>query len=474
MVRRRSLRWQLIVPLNAAVALIVSAFLVWDGVTEYHVQIAAKRSALQEEAAIISPLAQRMSRNRQDLQGYVDDVCGRAQQTSPGHHVAVQVGDEVFHAHSNHKDPQAMLAAMQAAAADRSGRAVAEDGRIVVGAARRGATTVWVSEHLDDVLRDLWRQVLRRILSLMALAAAIALVVNLMVTRHVARPLRAVVDAARRLKAGRLGAQAPVARTEELSFLADEFNAMSAALAAADRERRLQMEKARRIQERLLPARDIGSGLRLACVYEPASEVGGDYFDILPRDGGGLILAVADVTGHGVPAAMGAAMLKMLLLGAAERTAEPERLLEEVNKGFAAVTLPEDFASMMVAVVDPGGRRVRYASAGHPAAYFLRPGDPIKALPATGPLLAIPLREPWHTVELAVQPGDRLLMVTDGLAEAANVQGQFLGQERLATLVEETRSDPLDKACRRVVDRIILFRGAAAQSDDMTVLGVEF
>jgi sigma-B regulation protein RsbU (phosphoserine phosphatase) len=473
MVRRRSLRWQLIVPLNAAVALIVSAFLVWDGVTEYHVQIAGKRSALQEEAAIIAPVAQRMSRNPQDLQGYVDDVCGRAQQTSPGHHVAVQVGDEVFQAHSNHKDPPAMLAAMQAAAADRSGRAVAEDGRIVVGAARRGATTVWVSEHLDDVLRDLWRQVLRRVLSLMALAAAIALVVNLMVTRHVARPLRAVVDAARRLKAGRLGVQAPVAKTEELSFLVGEFNAMSAALAAADRERRLQMEKARLIQERLLPPPDIGSGLRLACVYEPATEVGGDYFDILPRNGG-LILAVADVTGHGVPAAMGAAMLKMLLVGAAERTAEPERLLEEVNKGFAAVTLPEDFASMMVAVVDPGGRRVRYASAGHPAAYFLRPGHPVKALPSTGPLLAIPVREPWHTVELAVQPGDRLLMVTDGLAEAANVQGQFLGQERLATLVEETRSDPLDKACRRLVDRIMLFRGAAAQSDDMTVLGVEF
>jgi len=58
--------------------------------------------------------------------------------------------------------------------------------------------------------------------------------------------------------------------------------------------------------------------------------------------------------------------------------------------------------------------------------------------------------------------------------EAANVQGQFLGQDRLATLVEETRSDPLDKACRRVVDRITLFRGASAQGDDMTVLGVEF
>lgn len=483
MAKRRSLRWQLIMPLNAAVVLTVSAFLLWDGVSEYHALMDRKRTALQAEARTVLAAVRQNHDKPQAIQEYIDRIAGHAQLSSPGHHVVAQVGDEVYQAASSHLDPAGMLQSMQEGAAGADKMAMAEDGRIVVGTfafhPRRPAQqsvpiTVWVSEHLDDVLQELRQQVLRRVLSVVALGVLIVIVVNIAVSRLVARPLRSVVHAARSLKAGNLGTQAPAPRTEELGFLADEFNSMSTALAAADHERHLQMEKARRIQERLLPSPERVAGLKAACAYLPANEVGGDYFDVFPREDGRLMLTIADVTGHGVPAAMGAAMLKTLFLAASERTAAPDRILAEVDKGFSNVVLPDDFASMAVAAVDREAGCLRYASAGHPPSYFLRPGEAGRLLSSTGPLLAIPLSEPWQTTELAVRPGDRLLMVTDGLADAVGPQGERLGESRLAALIEETRQAPLDAACRQIMDRIAVFCGSASQRDDMTILAVEF
>jgi serine phosphatase RsbU (regulator of sigma subunit) len=136
--------------------------------------------------------------------------------------------------------------------------------------------------------------------------------------------------------------------------------------------------------------------------------------------------------------------------------------------------LPDDFASMVVAMVDRPAGCLRYASAGHPASYFLRPGEAIRPLTSTGPLLAIPLPEPWLTTEAAVRPGDRLLIVTDGLADAANAAGERLGERRLEALIQETRLAPPDVACRQVMDRIRVFCGTAPQRDDMTILAIEF
>jgi sigma-B regulation protein RsbU (phosphoserine phosphatase) len=461
-------------PLNAAMVLILSAFLVWDGKSEYDAQIHEKRNDLQAEAALLLPAVARLRRDPENLQAQIDEVCAQAQDISPGHHIVVEVGPAVFHAHSLHQNSTGVLEAMRRAVASPDGLADAESGRVVAAAARRGPTlTVWVADRLDVIEQDLWRQVFRRVVSLLALGAAVTVVVNLLIRHLVGRPLRGLVDSVRRIKAGELGVQAPPPRTQELGFLADEFNAMSTALAAVDRKRRAQMEKARRIQERLLPTPGTAAGLVMACVYEPASEVGGDYFDVLPRDDGTVLLAVADVTGTGVPAAMGAAMLKTLLTTAAQRSPTPDRILADVGKGFAAVSLSEDFASMVVVILDCAAGRLTYANAGHPAAYFLRPGEPVRPLLSTGPLLAIPLEEPWQTVTLDLRPGDRLIMVTDGLLEALGVTGERFGAVRLVALVEEYRGEPLAAMCRRLVDRVRTFQGGQAQEDDMTVLAVE-
>ena len=472
--KRRSLRWQLILPLNVAVAVIVVSFLAWDTWSEWGTHLEEKRITLGDEAeTVLSAVLLHEADPEETLQGFVDEACGYAQRTSPGHHIVVQNGDEVLQAASDHRDPAGMLESMREGAASASGLAWAEDGQIIVGSAGRDDASVWVSEHLDDVRGVLRRQVLRRVVSILVLGGVIGVVINLLVSRLVTRPLRGIVDSVRRMKAGELGVQAPPSKTEELEFLTDEFNAASAALAAADQERRFQMEKARQIQDRLLPSPKTAAGLGAAFIYEPASEVGGDYLDIRPTEGGKVVLSMADVIGHGVPAAMGAAVLKTLLGCACAQATWPDLVLSTIRQSADDILMDSDFASMIVVALDRSAGRLWYASAGHPPGYLIQPGRPIRGLPATGPLLGVPGTQAWETVSMDVRPGDRLVLVTDGLMEAANEAGEPYGLQRLEAAVEEFRAEPPDRLCHRIMERVRAFRGAAAQNDDMTILAIE-
>jgi phosphoserine phosphatase RsbU/P len=491
-VKRRSLRWQIFVPINVAVVAFIAAFLVWDSLTEWHVHLDEKQVALRAEAeTVLAAVALHRSDPRQRLETFINDACSRAQgEDSPGHHIAVQVGSTTLQARSRYKDPEAMLRSMREAAADPEGTAEAEGGPIVVGSASREGITVWVAEHITDVQRLVQRVVARRIASIILMAGALAIVINLLVNRLVDRPVRAVVDAVRRVRAGQLGVQTAFGKSEELAFLADEFNAMSAGLAAADKERRWQMDKARLIQEHLLPTCGAAGRLPTACLYEPASEVGGDFYDVRVRDDGTVLVCMADVTGHGVPAAMGAATLKILFAAASDRSSDPERILADVSRGFAGVSLDDVFASMFMLVVDDGtpaagsgsgagaakaARSVtlRYASAGHPPAYLLHEGRPPTPLPSTGPLLGIHDIKQWKTVVVDVRPCDRIVMVTDGLMDAASPSGERFGIERLEAAIGRAAAGPLQEIPRRIIHEVRSFCGDRPQEDDMTLLALE-
>jgi sigma-B regulation protein RsbU (phosphoserine phosphatase) len=506
--KRRSLRWQIFVPINAAVIATVIVFLVWDSVSEWRVHIEEKRASLRAEAeTILAAVLLHENDPHPKLEAFITDAwrAARAQgDESPGHHIVVQIGSTVLRAPPGRRTADALLGAMRDAAASPDSTGPSEDGRIVVGAASRGGTSVWVSELLTDIQRLIQRQIGRRIASIGLLAGAIAIVINLLVNRLVERPVRGMVEAVRSLRAGQLGVQTAFASSEELAFLAEEFNAMSTGLAAADHDRRWQMDKARRIQEHLLPACGTTGPLTMACLCEPASEVGGDFYDVRVRPDGVVLVCMADVTGHGVPAAMGAAILKILFAGAVDRSAAPDAIAADISRGFAAVTLDDVFASMIVVAIyiatepaaapgpppaagapssaaggaPPPGRglagRFLYASAGHPPAYLLRPGRPMCTLQSTGPLLGIHDIKEWRTVEIETAPGDRLVLVTDGLMDAASASGERFSLDRLEAAIALTADVPLTELPRRIVQDVRSFCGDRPQEDDMTLVALEF
>ena len=459
--------------INAVMVVTLAAFLVWDYVTERRTHLSQQRIALGDEAQALLPFVIAQRDEPQAVQGYLDDVCGRMRDaSSPGHHIAAVVGERTYQAHAHQRASPQMLQAMQQAVLRPNGIARAGREHLVVGSAESDDVTIFVSEYLSNVERILRRQVARRALSVVALGAVLVLVVNLLLNRLAAHPLAQVVEGVRRVRSGDLGTQVPTPRTAELRYLADEFNAMSAALQEADRHRRAQMAKARTIQENLLPSLYLARGPKVAYLYRPAAEVGGDFFDLARREEGPLFLCIADVAGHGVPAAMGAAMLKTLFTAAIRTTDDPALVLTHVHEGFSAVTIEEDFATMFVAAWG-GSDVLRYASAGHEAGYLLPRSGETRLLGPTGALLGSSLAGGWQTVEVPARSGDRLVVVTDGLADLTSSAEEPFGRKRLASWLATCKDQPLEHMMRALEGILEAHRDGNAQRDDITVLAVD-
>ena len=234
-----------------------------------------------------------------------------------------------------------------------------------------------------------------------------------------------------------------------------------------------ELEVASRIQQSILPS-EFPEDIRYQ-VYgnmEPARDVGGDFFDILDLDKGRKGLAIADVSDKGVPAALFMMSCRTLLKGVAIGLSEPGPVLAEVNQ-----LLHEDnetflFVTVLYAVYDPDSGEFTYASGGHDAPLLVRADGSAELLPLTDGIAlgVVPdLEYRQHTVTL--EPGDTMVLYTDGVTEAQNVRGDAFEVEGLhrifgGSLASITAREGTDSVFHTVRD----FMGEAAQFDDITCL----
>jgi Stage II sporulation protein E (SpoIIE) len=194
---------------------------------------------------------------------------------------------------------------------------------------------------------------------------------------------------------------------------------------------------ARELQGRLLPPPEIaGEGYRVAARNLPARLVAGDFYDSFLLPDGAVGVAVGDVAGKGMAAALIMASVKaMLPLVAAERSAAAT--LREVNRRLAAELPGREFVALALARFDPAGGRLELANAGLPDPYLLAPGQPPAPLVVPGPRLPLGVRHDveYRSLGLCLAPGERVLLFTDGLAEAPAAGGEPLGYGALAALL---------------------------------------
>jgi sigma-B regulation protein RsbU (phosphoserine phosphatase) len=232
-----------------------------------------------------------------------------------------------------------------------------------------------------------------------------------------------------------------------------------------------ELELARGIQLSILPPPfPVSTSFRVAARYVPMTSVAGDLYDFLVADDSRAGLLIADVSGHGVPAALIASMVKMAATSQRANAAHPALLLAGMNTALCGNTQGQ-FATAAYLYLDADARELRYAAAGHPAMLMLRNGIATEVA-ENGLLLAATDDAIYSEKTLPLKTGDRLLLYTDGLTEARNGQGKLFGEESLIAALRETGGLTPDEAADRMIASAKAW--ASSQDDDLTVLVCDF
>ena len=243
-------------------------------------------------------------------------------------------------------------------------------------------------------------------------------------------------------------------------------------------EQRVRLETevtiARDIQRSLLP----DSVTRLpwctaAGLTIPATEVGGDYFDLVKLSDESLAVVIADVTGHGAGAGILSAMTKSAFHLQLRHDPSPEKVLECLNRTLYDLSDEKTFVTFAYVLLDPAVRRARIATAGHPPVlYYQSSSKSIVPLRTASPALGMKEGSRYSSLETAWGPADSFVLFTDGIVEAEDGKGMEFGIERLGEAMAITTRDA-EQRCGRVVESLRDFTGSREFKDDVSIVCVQ-
>jgi sigma-B regulation protein RsbU (phosphoserine phosphatase) len=235
-----------------------------------------------------------------------------------------------------------------------------------------------------------------------------------------------------------------------------------------------ELETARQIQRSILPKRPPTiEGLSIAAHYDSMAEVAGDFYDFVVTPSGQLGVLVADVSGHGVPAAIVASMVKIALAVQEGDIADAGLVLTRMNRALCG-QFELAYVTATFALIDPAARTLTYAAAGHPSPLLVRAAGGVDSLDERGMVLGfLPDARYTSATVRDLAPGDRLVFYTDGLTEASRDDGEFFGDRQFRDLLTIGLSQPADRFLATLVDRARQWTGADF-TDDVTVVVVDW
>ena len=231
-----------------------------------------------------------------------------------------------------------------------------------------------------------------------------------------------------------------------------------------------ELKVAREVQRELLPREvpDV-AGLELAGVCRPAIAVGGDLYDFLRAGDGRLGLAIADVSGKGVPAALLMAHLQASMRSRFPTADGPGSLAAGLNEALCGSSSVSRYATAFVATFDPETRRLSYTNAGHLPAILVRAGG-TEHCDEGGMPIGLFEGATYETGGRTLDPGDLLALFTDGVTEAPAPDGEEFGAARLADLLRAHRARPLEAVIDAVLDALLRWSGPVDAHDDVTLV----
>jgi len=288
----------------------------------------------------------------------------------------------------------------------------------------------------------------------------------------------------------------PFDRGEVLARIRNQFKMRDLARSLLEVNRDLRRNQKRldedlraagQIQKSLLPEGAPGiPEVDFAWRFFPCEQVGGDVFNIHPLDESHVALFVLDVSGHGVPSAMVTVSVSQALLprtGSAlkqpvseppyYRIMPPTEVLARLDREFPFERF-EKYFTIAYLVVNVRSGAVRYSRAGHPMPVVIRCEGGIELLAEGGPVIGMGSGMSFEQGQILLQPGDRLFLFTDGIAEYRDPEGGTYGEQRLYRELQQSGRAPLDAACQRVIRSMEVFGGGFRPQDDVTLLAMEY
>ena len=276
---------------------------------------------------------------------------------------------------------------------------------------------------------------------------------------------------------------------DEIEILANTFGKLSDQMEeylrnilamTAEKERvGTELELATRIQADMLPnkfpAFPDRKDFRIYASMTPAKEVGGDFYDFFLVDEDHLVLVIADVSGKGIPAAMFMMMAKNMLQTQAAAGHSPQEVLETVNKRICENNQEKMFVTVWFGILDLSSGILTAANAGHEYPILKTPEGPFEIVKDKhGFVLGGIARMKYKEYELRLEPGSKLFVYTDGVAEAMNVEHELFGTDRTVDALNTAMDEPPEGILHAVDQAVADFVGEAEQFDDLTMLCIEY
>lgn len=235
-----------------------------------------------------------------------------------------------------------------------------------------------------------------------------------------------------------------------------------------------ELDIAREIQRSILPRTlPDTNGLRVAACYLPMSEIGGDFYDFDSRQASCLGVILADVSGHGVPAALIASMVKIGFAAEAERLHDPGLVLKNINRMLCG-KFAGAYVTACCVYIDSKAQSLRYASAGHPAPLLRRRDGRVEVLGEGGLLLTLAASAEYATAEVTLDDGDRLVIFSDGLVEARNARDELFENDRLEKLLATHAAVAPGQFIEHVIADVRRWVGPRSDlQDDVTIVVID-
>ena len=314
----------------------------------------------------------------------------------------------------------------------------------------------------------------------------LALIIRL-IALSITRPIQRLEVATRTLGSGDLDTPLPACSgDDEISRLARAFESMRGSLREHVEQLRETTAARERIEGELQTARSIQMSLvpktfppfpdrpefDLSALLEPAREIGGDYYDFFMPDDDHLCLAVCDVSGKGMPAALFMAVTRTLLRGLHEPGIAPSAWLSRLNEALALDNDAAMFVTVFLAVIDLRDGACTYARGGHNPPLVLRANGAVEILPTIdGPVVGVMEDAEFAEATTTIHPGDTLFAYTDGVTEAMDGADEMFGLDRTAAELSRVEGRSCEQLISDVRGALQAHAAGAPQSDDITMLG---